>query len=92
MLIGTIQISLFLPSRTLKEKRRIINSLKDKTRRKFNASVAEIDFNDHHQNALVGIAVISNDGKHLNSVLYSILDFINNEFPSMISDYKIEIL
>lgn len=92
MLIGTIQIHLFLPSRTLKEKRRIINSIKDKTRNKFNVSIAEIDFNDDHHNALIGIAIVGNDGNYLNSVLYSIIDFINSEFPSMISDYNIEIL
>ncbi|MFN4246050.1 MAG: DUF503 domain-containing protein, partial [Brevinematia bacterium] len=62
MLIGTIQISLFLPSRTLKEKRRIINSLKDKTRNRFNVSIAEVGLNDDHRNALIGVAVVSNDG------------------------------
>lgn len=92
MLIGTIQLYLFLPSRTLKEKRQIINSIKDRTRSKFNVSIAEIDFNDNHSNALLGIAVVGNDGNYLNSVLYSIVNFIEKEFPSMVSDYTIEIL
>lgn len=92
MLIGTIQIYLFLPSRTLKEKRRILNSIKDKTRNKFNVSIAEIDFNDDHHNSLIGIAIVGNDGNYLNSVLYSIVDFINSEFPSIVSNYTIEIL
>ncbi|MEN2997995.1 MAG: DUF503 domain-containing protein [Brevinematia bacterium] len=92
MLIGTLQIHLSLPSRTLKEKRRIVNSLKDRTRSKFNASVAEVEYNDDCHNALIGIAVVSNNGNHLNSVLCSIIDFINAEFPGLMSDYKVEIL
>ncbi|MGB9620949.1 MAG: DUF503 domain-containing protein [Brevinematia bacterium] len=92
MLIGTIQLHFVFPSRSLKEKRRIINSIKDKTKNKFNVSIAEIDFNDDHNNALIGIAMVSNDGKHLNSVLYSIIDFLEKEFPGMLTDHHIEIL
>lgn len=92
MLIGTIRLHLYLDTRTLKEKRRIISSLKEKTRNKFNASVAEVDLNDDHSSAVIGIAVVSNDGNHLNSVLYSILDFINKEFPTIVGDYQVEII
>lgn len=92
MLIGTVQLHLLLPSRSLKEKRRIVNSLKERTRNKFNVSISEIDFNNDHHNALIGIAIISNDGNYLNSVLYSIVNFIEDEFPGMLVDYKIEIL
>lgn len=92
MLIGTIQLHLILPSRSLKEKRRIIKSVKDKVRNKFNASIAEIDFNDNHTNALVGIAVVSNDGNHLNSILYSIVEFIEREFPGILNEHHIEII
>ncbi|MGC8870763.1 MAG: DUF503 family protein, partial [Brevinematia bacterium] len=45
-----------------------------------------------HNNALIGIAMVSNDGKHLNSVLYSIIDFLEKEFPGMLTDHHIEIL
>ncbi|MCS7298379.1 MAG: DUF503 domain-containing protein [Spirochaetia bacterium] len=92
MLIGTIRLHLYLDTKTLKEKRRIISSLKEKTRNKFNASIAEVDYNDDHSNAVIGIAVVSNDGNYLNSVLYSILDFINKEFPTIVGDYQVEII
>lgn len=92
MLIGTIRLHLHLDTRTLKEKRRIISSLKEKTRNKFNVSIAEVDYNDDHGNALIGIAVVSNNGNHLNSVLYSIIEFINREFPTIVSDYQVEII
>ncbi|MCX8028740.1 MAG: DUF503 domain-containing protein [Brevinematales bacterium] len=92
MLVGIIQLHLIIPARTLKEKRRIINSIKDKTRNKFNVSIAEIDHNDSHSRALIGIAVISNDGNHINSTLHSILNYLDMEFPGLVNNYDIEII
>lgn len=61
---------------SLKEKRSIVKSLIEKSRNRFNVSVAEVADQDVHQKAAIGIAVVGNDGRLLNSVLDRIIDFM----------------
>ncbi|HEY5557725.1 DUF503 domain-containing protein, partial [Acetobacterium sp.] len=57
MIIGTITICIHTPwVHSLKDKRRILKSLVEKTRQKFNVSISEIDEQDHHQKIVLGIA------------------------------------
>ena len=48
-------------SHSLKDKRHVVKGLKDRLRRKFNVSVAEIDYQDLWQRALVAVATVSSD-------------------------------
>lgn len=50
---------------SLKAKRRVLKSLKDKLRSRFNASVAEIGYQEEWQRAILGITMISNERQHL---------------------------
>ncbi len=50
---------------SLKAKRRVIKSLKDKLRTRLNASVAEIGHQEEWQRAAIGITMISNERQHL---------------------------
>jgi uncharacterized protein YlxP (DUF503 family) len=52
-------------SASLKDKRRVLKSLKDRVRARFNASIAEIDHQDEWQRSIIGITMISNDRQHL---------------------------
>lgn len=61
---------------SLKEKRRIVKSLVEKSRHRFNVSVAEVADQDVHQKAAIGVAVIGNDGRVLNSLLDHIIAFM----------------
>lgn len=63
---------------SLKDKRRIVKSLVEKSRSRFNVSVAEVSDQDLHQQASIGIAVIGNDGRVLNSLLDRIIDFMDS--------------
>ena len=57
------KLTFYIPQSTsLKDKRQVRNSLVDKTRRKFNVSVAEIDTQDIRKTLTIGIAVVSGDG------------------------------
>jgi uncharacterized protein len=62
---------------SLKEKRKIVKSLVEKSRNRFNVAVAEVADQDTHQKAAIGIAVIGNDGRVLNSLLDRIIDFMD---------------
>ena len=80
-----------LESRSLKEKRRIIKSIKDRVRNKFNVSIAEIGGLDKWQWAELGVACISNDVRFTNSVLSNVVEFINSIYTVELVDYEIEI-
>jgi uncharacterized protein YlxP (DUF503 family) len=81
MIIGVLNIELFLPaSNSLKTKRFAIKSLKDKLRNRFNVSVAEIDFTDKWQRSSLGIALVSNESKHIESIFEKIIDQVYNDY------------
>lgn len=59
-------------SHSLKEKRHVVQGLKDRLRHKFNVSVAEIDYQDLWQRALVAAVTISGDHGRAEQVLRSV--------------------
>lgn len=92
MHIGVCTLHLrLLESRSLKDKRRAIKSVKDKIRNKFNVSIAEIDRMDEWQWATLGVACVSNDARFTNSILSNIVEFINRTHMVELVDYEIEI-
>ena len=80
-----------LEGRSLKEKRRVVKSIKDRIRAKFNVSVAEIDELDKWQRATLGVASVSNDSRFTNSVLSSVVNFVDGINTVELVDYEIEI-
>jgi len=59
---------------------------------KFNVSVAEVDYHDLHQRALIGVAMIGNDAKKLNSSLDKILSFVEQFRGAELAGHQIEIM
>lgn len=81
MIVGVLQTEFYLPGcSSLKEKRMIVKSVKDKISNKFNVSVAEVDYLDKWQRALIGIAVVSNKKSHSEEVLQKIFQSLDNDF------------
>lgn len=92
MHIGVCTLHLrLLENSSLKGKRRIIKSIKDRVRSKFNVSIAEIGALDKWQWATLGIACVSNDAAFTNSVLSKIVDFVDEMHTAELVDYEIEI-
>ncbi len=59
-IVGVLTMELRIEhAHSLKEKRHVVKSLKDRLRHKFNVSVAEIDDMDLHNSAVVAVAVLS---------------------------------
>ena len=78
---------------SLKGKRQIVKSISARVGNKFNVSIAEIDDLDHWQLATLGIACVSNDGRHANEMLSRLVNFIETiRGDAEILDYEIEIL
>ncbi|KPJ54488.1 hypothetical protein AMJ39_00250 [candidate division TA06 bacterium DG_24] len=93
MRVGTCIVELHLPEcRSLKNKRQVIKALKERLRKKFNISVAEVDHNDLWQSAVLGIAVVAENGRFANEVLSKSIDLVNEERRVELVDYHIDIL
>ncbi|SPJ14725.1 conserved hypothetical protein [Syntrophobacter sp. SbD2] len=78
--------------RSLKDKRKIVKSLVEKSRSRFNVTVAEVADQDVHQKASIGIAVIGNDGRVLNSLLDRIIDFMDSLSLADLVSREIELI
>jgi len=77
MIVGVLSVELFIPeSGSLKTKRFAIKSIKDRLRSRFNVSVAEVDNNEKWQRASIGVVTVSNEARHVDSVLENALNLI----------------
>jgi uncharacterized protein YlxP (DUF503 family) len=73
MPIGLLTLEIHIPdARSLKDKRQVVRSLKDRLRANFNVAVAELDHQELWQRSRVGIVSISGDGRHLEQSLQAI--------------------
>lgn len=77
---------------SLKGKRRVVKSIKDRVRRKFNVSIAEIDSHDDWEQIVLGIATVSNDKKFIHEILSHVINTIDSMHLAEMLDFKMEIL
>lgn len=93
MVVGILSIKVVMrSSRSLKDKRRIIKSLKDRTRNKFNVSVSEIEDQDNHKCSKIGVAMVGTNRQYVNSKLSSIISSFRF-FPQIeLVDYELELI
>lgn len=92
MVVGTLKIEFYLhENRSLKGKRKIVKSMVDRVKHKFNVSVAEIGSNDMWQKIELGISTVGNDRRHIDASLGTILGYIESLYLAEIVDTKTEI-
>ena len=90
MVVGIVQIELSLPSAdSLKAKRMVLRSLKDRIRKNFNVSVAEVDENDQWGSAVLAVVMVSNDRRFANKVLSKTVDLIESSRDLVVDDYQL---
>ena len=83
IIVGLCTVELFIPeSQSLKDKRQVLLSLKDRLREKFNLSVAEVDGQDLWQKAVLGLACVANEGRYVNHVCDQARNLIRS-FPAV---------
>ena len=77
-------------SRSLKDKRQVLKSLKDRIKNEFNVAVAEVDNHELWQRATLGVATVSTATAHANEVLSKVVNFVDRDFRVQLLDYQIE--
>lgn len=91
MVIGVLDLEIDINhAQSLKDKRAVLNRLKDRLRKKFNISIAEVSDHDVWNFAALGIVVVSNDQRFCNQVLSKVVDSVEPTAECVIADYNME--
>ena len=93
MIVGMIKLNIHVPwVHSLKEKRKEVRSICDKVSSRYNASIAEVDKQDIHQEIVLGIAWVTNRSAHGHSIADNILNFIEDNTEGDIIDIQRDIV
>jgi uncharacterized protein YlxP (DUF503 family) len=92
MIVGSLRVRLFLrESRTLKDKRQVVQSIKDRLGNNFNVSVAEVEAQDQRQLIVLGIAMVSNESRHVRGAFDQIVKVLRAHPVAEFLDHEIEV-
>lgn len=91
MTIGLLQVELLLPEpRSLKDKRSLLRRLKNRIRKNFNISLAELKYGDQWGRSLIGIITINGDRKVVHRILEDVERFVEHQNGIQIIERRIE--
>jgi uncharacterized protein YlxP (DUF503 family) len=80
MIIGVMTVYISLPGVTsLKGKRSVVKSLIGRLKSRFNISISEVEEQDNRARAVLGISIVSNEGRFIDQQFDSIIDFMRND-------------
>lgn len=92
MIVGSVKITIHTPwVHSLKEKRMVVKSLCAKTRNKFNVSIGEVEEQDIHQIAVLGVSAVSTDMRQIESILDEVVRFIEGSTEGEVTNIEREI-
>jgi uncharacterized protein YlxP (DUF503 family) len=91
MTVGLLQLELSIgDAMSLKDKRRVIKSLKDRIAHGHNVSIAEVGALDEHRRSIMGIAMVSNDHAYVEGALNKLVDFVRSVRNVDLTDFQID--
>ncbi|WP_017872115.1 DUF503 family protein [Candidatus Caldatribacterium saccharofermentans] len=92
MRVGVCCVELFINgSSSLKDRRRVVDSVKQRLRNRFNVSVAELSEDSQWQRGRLGISCVARDEQSVESLLHQVLEFIENDDRVEVTDWLFEI-
>lgn len=90
MVVSMLLVLLEIPDcASLKDKRRVVHSLRDRVIRKFHVSAAEVDLQESITFAQVGVALVSNSKEYGEKVMQRVLSFVEGELPGRVQDVTV---
>lgn len=91
MHIGLLQVEVYLPvNNTLKGKRRVVQSIKDKLRRRYNISIAEVSDQNKRKISVLAITTVSNDNAQVHWILNNVLSEIETVPDLIVLNHRLE--
>jgi uncharacterized protein YlxP (DUF503 family) len=93
MIVGVMKVDLAVfDARSLKDKRRVIQSVKQRLRDRFNVSVAEVDYGDLTQRCLLGIALVCDESRAVHAQLDKMVELLRHTAGLSLLNYERELL
>jgi uncharacterized protein YlxP (DUF503 family) len=93
MTIGVLQLEIAIhDAMSLKDKRRVVKSIKDRIAHGHNVSIAEVGALDEHRRSILGMAMVSNDSKYVEGALSKLVDFVRAVPQVDLIDYQIDLM
>lgn len=93
MFVGLLQFELDIPhAASLKDKRRVLKSLRDRLHREHLIAIAEIDANERWRTGVMGAAVVSNSEAHARGVLDDVVRKLGRLPEARLADFTIEVI
>jgi uncharacterized protein len=93
MAVGLLTLELFLAeAHSLKDKRQVLRSLKDRLRGNFNVAVAELDFEDTWQRSVVGVVTLANEEHHVEESLQKVLAEADRILGPLLTGHSVDLL
>jgi uncharacterized protein YlxP (DUF503 family) len=92
MFVGVLRLTFHVPSaRSLKDKRRVVQKIRDRIRSRFDVSIAEVAAQDLHQLAVFGVCVVSSEASVCDSVLEQVANAAASVGDAVLTDRATEI-
>ncbi len=89
MIVGVLTVDLAVSdARSLKDKRRVIKSIKDRVRNRYNVSVSEVELQDVMRRSRLGIAMVAVETRAVHSQFDQIIDLIRATRGATLIDYE----
>ena len=93
MIVGVLTVDLAVfEAQTLKDKRRVVQSLKQRLRDRFNVSVAETDYTNTPKRCQLGVALVSQEARLIHAQLDKIVDLVRSARGLSLVDYRRELV
>ncbi len=92
MNVGSLQVRLLVrQARSLKDKRQVVQSIKDRLRNEFNVSVAEVDELDNRQTIVLGVAAVAVEASLVRSTLDAIVNALRVHPVAEFVNYEMDL-
>jgi uncharacterized protein YlxP (DUF503 family) len=92
MIVGSLRVRLLIrEARTLKDKRQVVLSIKDRLRNQYNVSVAEVDSQDQRQVAVLGMAMVCNESRPVRDAFNQIVEALRRHPVAELIDHEMEV-
>jgi len=92
MIVGSLRVRLLVrESQTLKDKRQVVRSIKDRLRQAFNVSIAEVDAEDHRQLVVLGLAMVGTESRPVRQAFDEIVAALRAHPVAEFLDHEVEL-
>jgi hypothetical protein len=93
MPIGLLTLEIHIPeAHSLKDKRQVLRSLKERLRARFNVAVAELEGQESWQRAVLGVVTISSHASHAEAALKTVAEEASSQLGRNLVGQEIEVL